>query len=36
MTNLSSIATDLRTINNLLVKYEKNKALVYKDSFVLS
>ena len=36
MTNLSSIATDLRTINNLLVKYEKNKALVYEDALVLS
>lgn len=36
MTNLSSIATDLRIINNLLVKYEKNKALVYEDGLVLS
>ncbi|NCB79571.1 MAG: hypothetical protein EOM41_06340 [Bacilli bacterium] len=36
MTNLSSIATDLQVINNLLVKYEKNKALVYEDALVLS
>lgn len=36
MTNLSSIATDLQTINNLLVKYEKNKALAYEDALVLS
>ena len=36
MTNLSSIATDLQTINNLLVKYEKNKALEYEECLVLS
>ena len=36
MTNLSSIATDLQIVNNLLVKYGKNKALVYEDALVLS
>ena len=36
MSNLSSIATDLQIINNLLVKYEKNKTLAYEDALVLS
>lgn len=36
MTNLSSIAADLQIVNNLLVKYEKDKALVYEDALVLS
>lgn len=36
MTNLSSIVTDLQIVNNLLVKYEKNKALEYEECLVLS